>query len=460
MPSRLLPSTNSDSIIIFFLEMTQNVHEGDVKEYSKEELKKAWVSKMMRRCKICQWILLFTLSLPLFSCSHSSGNFVRLKNGSSNAFSLNGSFKNDVFEIVDKNGTLLAPVTSDIVKGFSTQQSQFDTDFSATAVYQGESLPFTYQISSSYEDSEHKDQMVFHNEGTIELTFFGKPDSSLSTFSIPENLTYLPAPLKEWPITSLAASFGGFSSTLQKVCLNPSLVSFKPLASENLSSLEFIPSSTGKLHYDERGFLMIDSALWGIEESLQGAVSLPSDATSVKENAFAGVLSGITSLSIDKNYDNPNFTLTSCHLPANQAFVIKENGNGYSSQDGFILYRSGSDVICRGVPAGKIGEEKTLTLPEGINRFLLDVFYGFENPTMEKVVLPSSVTSFKDGLSELKNTTLHTLRFTSPSVVSTNSISVTNLPASLTTIEVPSALLSSYQNAAGWSLVKERLVAY
>lgn len=413
-----------------------------------------------RGCKITKTAFVLALSFFLFSCSHASGNSVRVKSGASAVFSLNGSFRDDVYEIVDKNGMVLAPVTNVIVKGFSTKQSKFDTDLSAEAVYQGESLPFIYQISSSYEDAVSGYQMVFDNQGTIKLTFIGKPDQKATEFSLPENLSFLPSPLATWPVNSFAASFGGFSSSLERVLFNPSLQYFAPLSSDNLSSLEFVPSSVGKLHYDERGFLIVDSTLWGISASFKGALDLPSEITTIEPSAFAGTLSQVTSLTAEKNFRNPNFTLSSFHLPTNQAFLINENDQGYSSKDGFIFYTSGSEVICRGVPAGLNCPENTLTLPNGINRFLLDALYGMENPTMTKVVLPNSVVSFKDGLSDLKNAIIQSLRLTSPTVVSTNSISVNNLPSSLTTIEVPSSLLSQYQNAAGWSLVKERLVAY
>lgn len=436
------------------------MHFSLTKEYSKEELKRAKESMDIRSCKIAKIALVLAFSFTLFSCSHASGNSIRIKSGASNVFSLNESFRDDVYEVVDKNGTVLAPVTSNIIKGFSTKQSQFDTDLSANVIYQGESLPFAYQISSSYEDSATGYQMIFDNQGTIKLTFIGKPDQRVTEFSLPENFSFLPSPLAIWPITSFAASFGGFSSSLKRVVLNPSLQYFTPLESDNLSSLEIVPSSAGKLHYDERGFLVVDSSLWGISSSFEGALDLPKSIATIEPSAFAGTLSEVTSLTADENFANPNFTMTSFHLPKNQAFIIHNNNHGYSSKNGFIFYTSGNDVLCRGIPAGLKCPENTLTLPTGINRFLLDALYGMDNPTMVKVVLPDSVTSFKDGISDLKNTTLHTLRLTSPTVVSTNSISVNNLPSSLTAIEVPSSLLSQYQGAAGWSLVKERFVAF
>lgn len=417
----------------------------------------------MKLTKMHRIVFLSLLGLSvvsLASCSHSSGNYVRLKEGESNSFQFDSSFSDGVYEIVSKSGSILAPVSGDIVKGFSTRQTIFDKDLEATASYEGENLSFTYQISSSFDDDGSGYRFVFDNEGGISVRFFGNPDQNATEFDIPETFSFLPSPLNQWPVVDVKASFGGFSNLLKKVMFNKSLVSFEPLESENLPSLQFVPSPQGRIRYDQRGFLIIGSTLWGIDPAFQGSLLLPTEVTIYEESAFAGVLPNVTKVVIPKAFGNPNFTLSSYRMDKNLAFEIVDNGNGYFSKDGFILYSSGNDTICRGVPAGLKCQNDTLTIPVGVNRFVLDALYGFANPTMKRVVLPSTVTSFKDGLADLANTVLESLRFTSSEMVSTTSISVGNLPKTLERIEVPSSLLEQYKTAAGWVAVSDKLVGF
>jgi hypothetical protein len=402
---------------------------------------------------------LFALLLPLAvlnGCASGNTYTIRLEEGASSTYEFGEAYHEKSWGIY-YHDTRASYVSAAMLKDFYTNVITFGMDLPVQVNYEGQSLETTYQVSSVYDLDENYTVSLFREE--LEVTKVRNPDKTLTEFEIPSSISTLPEPLNNWPVTAWSASFGGFSA-LKKVYLSKGLKSFAP--SPWNSTIALFPHSakvsgeSGALDY-QGDFLLIDDALCGIRSSVEGTLSLPTDVSSIKDNAFAASLPGVILLNIPANYSDPDFSLTAHNLPNNRAFVMEKSGSTYA-EEGFLFHNDGSDVTLRGIPEGLCQSGTFLSIPYGLTRFILTSLEGFDAPGSAMIILPSSVTSFSAPIA-IDNTTLSSLEFTSSSVVKTNALSMKNLPSSLKEIKVPSSLLESYKADSNWGKLSNLLTA-
>jgi len=400
----------------------------------------------------------FALCFVLPSCAKDRGYAVVLSEGASSVYQYAEAYHEGSLALYSGDKKI-ADVTAAMLEGFSTSVSSFDQDLPLGVSYQGFTYKTHYQVSSLYTfDQNHYIVKIGGNE--LNVTFIGNPDGTAKEFALPSTIASLPGALKTFPVTTWSASFGAMLS-LEKVTLSPVVKLFAPEAIAE--GIAVYPSSTlpggqkGTLDY-QGNFLIQDTALWGIRPAVSGELVLPKEASSFKANAFAVSLPGVTSLRIPSSYQDCDFSSLSRSLPNNMAFILDQAPKGYSTSNGFILYSDGADTFIRGFPLGRFVGRTDLILPNGVTRFLFSTLDDWPSPSFSNVVFPSELTSFSVPTLS-KATYLKSLEFTSPTLVRTNAISIKNLPSSLTTIKVASALLDSYKNDIYWSKVASLFVA-
>jgi|LAHS01.1.fsa_nt_gb hypothetical protein len=389
--------------------------------------------------------------LVLSSCGGSSiGDQVVLEEGASTLYEFGEAFREGSLGIY-RQGEKLASVSASMLRGFYTKVLTFNQNLTCSVLYDGLSLPMTYQVSSSYTlDQAHYSFTIGQEE--LSITQMGNPSKTDTELEIPSFITSVDAPLKDYPVIAWSASLGSMPA-LEKVYLSKTLKTFAP--NPLPTSIGILPYSVqhpgevGALDYDASGFLSWDKELWGISSSIHGALVLPQGDTSFSPNAFALPLEGVTSVEIPDLYQDLDFSAISKSLPFNKGFSCDNPPKGYSISGGFILYSDGTDSYVRGIPLGLFQDQSVLSFPEGITRFVLNILDGITLTAAQDVVLPKSLTSFSVSES-LSSSVLETLELTSAKVVHTNILSIKNLPASLKTIRVPSSLLSLYQADSAW----------
>ncbi len=405
------------------------------------------------------WGILGSLSLlfVLSGCGETLSPYtLKLESGATNVYEFAEGFRDGSLGIYDGEKRL-SLVTSSMIENFHTNVLTLDQDLPLKVRYQGKLLTTTYQVSSLYtSDKDHYSVKISYE--SLEVVSLGNPSKTATEFQIPSYSETLPSPLKDWPITAWSASFGGMDS-LRKVTLSPVLKSFSPtpLASDiALYPYSTVDDEATSLINYEGNFLYLDSALAGIRSTASGVLSLPNQVDHFWDNAFAAPLPGVLFVELNSKYQAMDFTRLAQNLPMNQGFILDGTANGYFVNDGFLYYNDGTDVLLRGIPEGRLQDTASLTLPEGLTRFHLTTLDGFTAPGSAQVIFPSTLKSFTAPL-EINNTTLKSLEFTSASMVKCNALSLKNLPSSLTSIKVPSALLATYQSDSVWGNVKNLL---
>lgn len=400
----------------------------------------------------------FTLCSVLSSCAKDQGYTVVLSEGASSIYQYAEAYHEGSLALYSGEEKI-ADVTAGMLVGFSTSVSNFDQDLPLGVSYQGFTYKTHYQVSSLYTfDQSHYTIKIGEKE--LNVTFIGSPDGSAKEYVLPSTIASLPGALKTFPVTTWSASFGAMLS-LEKVTLSPVVKLFAP---ETIADgIAVYPSSTlpggQEGAWDYQGdFLIQNSVLWGIRSAVSGELVLPKEASSFKANAFAAPLTGVTSLRIPSSYQDCDFSLLSQSLPNNKSFILDQAPKGYSTSDGFILYSDGTDTFIRGFPLGRFVGQSDLNLPRGVTRFLFSTLDGWSSPSFSNVIFPAELTSFS-APTPSKATYVKSVEFTSPNVVRTNAISIKNLPSSLTSIKVASALLDSYKNDTYWSKVASLFVA-
>lgn len=405
-------------------------------------------------------ILPLLFGLILASCGGKSGPeyVLTLAPEAEEVYEYGASFKDDSLLLVDKaTNKTVKSVVSTMLIGFSTEKTDFAITYSAKVSYNGQNYPFDYKITSKY-TADKTYNLVLALDG-IEVTSIKNPSSSATEFTIPETINTLPSAFKNVPLTKWSASLSELTS-LSQLHLSANLLSFAP-EGEVRDTVEVLPNANGHLHYDSGGFFSLSNVLWGLSPNLSGAVSLPSSCTSFAKCAFAGERALITALTIPASYPAPNFTKLSYHFPNNEKFILSSTSPYYSTPEGFIYWANDSEVSCRGIPAGKVCTNQTLSFSAGLKRFTFDNLYGISNPTMKNLLFPDSLTSFgcNTNLSAFSTCPVTTLTFQSAAVVTTGSIDLSYLPSTITSIKVPSSLLASYQADSYWKKVADKISA-
>lgn len=399
-------------------------------------------------------MVLFALQVSAVSCAKSPAITIELEEGKSNVYEY-GESLHPLSLGIYQSGEFIRYVEEEDLVSFSTVTSQFDTPLQAKVNYGKASYPFTYQVSSLYDFDKTHYTVKLHSDASLEVTLIGNPSKSATEFVLPNQIDTLPGALKNWKVAYWSASFGAMNA-LKKVTLNPDLLSFTPLID---SSIEVVPGSGGHLTYDQSGFLSQNSVLWGLSSSLKGEVDLPNNCTSFVFNAFAGTHSGITSLHFPTTYADYSLLGVCDNLPDCCEFVLPTETQGYSTKEGFLYKKADSEVQCFGVPMGKKPSGNTLSLPEGLTRFLFDNLDGCVNETYQTLVLPSSLLSLS-AKTAVTAPYLTGLKLLSPRVVDTTSLAIKYFATSLTKIEVPSSLLTSYQADDNWGKLASIFVGF
>lgn len=399
-------------------------------------------------------LLLLPLTLSLFSCAKKGTITIRLEEGKSNSYAYGESYHSLSLAIYE-NGEFVRYVVTGDLASFTTKTLAFDTPLTGEVTYEGTAYPFTYQVSSVYEQDSSHYTLKLSSDSSLEVTAIGNPSKTQTDYVLPDTISTLSAPLNSWPVKRWSASFGGLSA-LKKVTLNPSLTSFTGLIS---TSIEVDAASSGNFVYDAGGFLSIDKILWGIAATCSGDMTLPEGDTGFVANAFAAVRSGITSLTFPTTYSDYSLFGLAQNLPDCAAFNLASKSQGYYSTDGFLYCQKDAEVQCLGIPMAKKVVDSTLVFPEGLTRFRLDGLNHYSNPAYQILSFPASLVSFAVQ-DTVDCPSLTTLIFHSPSVVKTTSLALDNLPASIQTIKVASSLLESYQKDNYWSRYADRFVAF
>lgn len=201
------------------------------------------------------------------------------------------------FEIVDSNHAKVAAVTASMVKGFDSKQAQFNSDIAATVSYQGQTIPFTYQIRSSYSTPSYS--VYLQNDQSVRLD--GVAESiAVDAFTIPEVITELPAPANEWPVKEFS-----YSPVARKI-MNLNLSKNVEVVSATLDRLcKVVPAKEGKIAYDANGMLVVstgltyDKALIGVAPSFAGeTLAIPATVSSVYGCAFSNAFPQVKTLTI------------------------------------------------------------------------------------------------------------------------------------------------------------------
>lgn len=375
----------------------------------------------------------------------------------SNAVIFGSAFNDEMFEIEDQDSVKVAAVTSSMVSGFDSKQIKFGKDLTATVAYKGLSLPLTYQISSDY-SIDNAYRAILNEDQTLRLDYVAD-FSSKADYTIPENLTALPAPLNTWPVAEFSQSL--YRASITTLTLNKSLVT---LSSTMKNVLEIVPATDGKIAYQE-GLLVAntgvyDKVLLGVQSSYSATtMSLPEGIKVIENCAFSHPISSVTSLVLPTSLSSiglemylnlvnlPN--LASISLAGTSAsFKVDASGVLYS-----ILGENAKAILAPFVnPIGTEAAPYAITTTTGAVN--LNFIYGHSN--IAAIALPATTTSISLA-SAITGLKVMVLPQTNELITITAS-GISKLPSDLI-VKVPAGKLDLYKAAANWSTIASQIVA-
>jgi hypothetical protein len=374
-----------------------------------------------------------------------------------NTVTFGSDFNETQFEIEDANSVKVSSVTKAMVAGFDSKQAKFGKDLTATVTYQGQKLPLTYQISSSY-TIDNAYSVILHDDETIRLDYVSD-FSSKSTYTIPENLEALPSPLNTWPVTDFNQSLD--YPTLTTLTLNKSL---SVLSSTMKSVLEIVPADGGKIAYQD-GLLMAntgtyDRTLLGVQSSYSTVtMSLPEGVKSIESCALSHAISSVTSLvlpvslssmstDIFLNWTNlPNLASVSL-AGSSTSFKVDESGVLYSvlgTNSKAILAPFANPIGTEAAPYAITGTASTVNL---------NFIYGHTNIAAISLPAIAKQISLAKAITGLKVMVLPQ----TDELITISASNIAKLPSDLI-VKVPAGKLDLYKAADNWKTIADRIVA-
>jgi hypothetical protein len=362
------------------------------------------------------------------------------------SFDFGSKFDDNRFVITNQKDEEIAKVNSSMVTGFDTTKTTIGKDITATVTYQGQSLPFTYEISSYYS---------LENFGSVNLLDGGSVSinsvngySKLTSYTIPDVVEGLPAPASSWPVTEFEATAG---DALASLTLGKNLTR---LSTGSVSYNTVVkPASNGVIQY-ENGFLVDTSSktLFGLASTLTGEVTLPSTATRIAPSAFAMENTTITKIIYPASYTTyTGYNMGAYHLKGVTSFGVSSDNTLFSvDKDGVLYYHSATlkGTIAIMAPRGSSTwtETNPLVLSSTVAYVNLSFLNGMEN--IPAVSVPATCTNITTiaKLVSLK-TLILTKTTTEITKIAKDSLALLNADIN---IKVPSSLVDDYKADAVW----------
>jgi hypothetical protein len=412
--------------------------------------------------KVHLFCLLFVPAFALTACgglndgTESSSTvltyYVEPKLERYNSVKFASAFDDTQFVITDSSSLKQIPVTSDMVTGFNSSQNSFDKDLTAKVAYQKMSLDLVYQISSTYSVDGAYD-LKLSSDQAIEISRIYPSGKTLSTYTVPDTISALPAPLNTWPVTTFSDTT--FTDALTTFHLGKNQTSLDSLLG---NFTQIIPAENGALKYDN-GFLIdgINHKLLGMSADLSGEVSIPSGVTSLASYSFATPNSKITKLTIPSTVKLGLSFYGAVALTGLTAFGV-ESGNTHlqADQNGTLYVISNGGTLAAAVPMGKsYTVASPLVLENTSKSSPLDFLYQCTN--VKAVTLSDTATYFSVSSYDLPSIERLTLPGTT-AVVKPSAGSLAHFSTTCV-FKVPSSLLADYQASDDWSSVKDRISA-